>query len=54
MLVWCMKCKKKQSIARKYFIKTRFNKYLVRGECPICDSKMSSLISKAHYDKEKE
>lgn len=54
MLVWCMKCKKKQSIDKKYFTKTRFNKYLVKGICPVCNSKMASLISKAHYTSEKE
>ena len=53
MLVWCMKCKKKQSITDKYFTKTRFNKYLVKGNCPICKGKMSSLITKAHYVSEK-
>ena len=53
MLVWCMKCQKKQSIEDKYFVKTKFNKYLVKGNCPVCKGKMSSLITKAHYTSEK-
>lgn len=49
-----MKCQKKQSITNKYFTKTKFSKYLVKGDCPICGSKMSCLITKDHYTKEKE
>ena len=49
MLIWCMKCRKKQSVEKPYFVKTKFNKYLVKGICPICNCKMSSLIKKEHY-----
>jgi len=53
MLVWCMKCQKKQSIKDKYFTKTKHNKYLVKGICPICQGRMASLITKDHYESEK-
>jgi len=54
MLVYCMKCRKKETIAEKYFVKTKKNKYLVKGVCKVCGCRMSGLISKAHYEMEKE
>jgi hypothetical protein len=47
-----MKCKQKRPINGHYFVKTRFNKSLVKGLCAECNTKVSGLVSKDFYDRE--
>lgn len=53
MLGFCMSCKQKQSIKDRKVYKTKTNKYLAKGTCNECGSKICTTISKDKYEKEK-
>ena len=46
MQSYCVKCRKTTPLQNAKAVKTKNNKYILKGTCPVCGGKKSTFISR--------